>query len=301
MALLKLPRHNHATSIYLAGNSMEPEHNLLIVGLPEAGKTSYIHAVDELLQSPPSADALRAYGLAEDRSYLERDKEKFRGAKTLEHTERNLQGPIPELWFEHTPTGRRGRLFLPDCSGEVFQDQWIDRRWEKRFSEELTKIDGMLLFVRADVPSSNQELLGQMAALPDDGNKSKVIFDPKKASPQVQLVDVLQFIATRGKTVRPLKIAVMISAWDTITKPDNRQPKRPDTFLKREWPLLDQYIQCNPDCFATRIYGVSALGGTKEELKALAAMPPVDRVSLVESDAPSKDLTRPLRWLLDIN
>jgi len=278
----------------------ENAYNFLIVGLPEAGKTSFIHAVDDLLQNPPSNEALRGYALAPDRSYLERDKEKYRAGRKFEHTPRNMQGAPPELLFEDVASGRRGRLFLPDVNGEVFQDQWIDRKWTESYRESLKNINGVLLFVRSDTPSSNQELLGQMAALPANGRKGTT-FDPKKASPQVQLVDVLQFIATKGEISRPQKVAVLISAWDTVEKPQNRQPKNPIPFLAREWPLLDQYLRSNPETFRTKIYGVSALGGTEEELKELSKFPPQDRVRILEDGTPSKDLTRPLRWLLDMD
>jgi hypothetical protein len=280
---------------------MQNEHNFLIVGLPEAGKTSFIHALDDVLQNPPSRDALCSYGLAEDRSYLERDKAKFRAGKKLDHTERNLQGPAPELWFEHPESGQRGRVFLPDVNGEVFQDQWVDRRWSTSFRDALKTIDGMLVFVRADTPASNQELLGQMILLLPLSQKPALSFQPKKASAQVQLVDVLQFIAIKGEVVRPLKVAVLISAWDTVEKPGNLQPKTPSAFLLREWALLYQYLRSNHDVFVTKIYGVSALGGTEEELKELRKLPPHDRVKLVEDDHCSKDLTRPIRWLLSLS
>jgi hypothetical protein len=278
----------------------EKTQNLLIVGLPEAGKTSFIHAVDDLMQNPTIPDALRSYALAPDRSYLERDKGKYRAGTKLEHTERNLQGAPPELWFQHPGTGRKGRLFLPDVSGEVFQDQWVYRRWSKSYRADLKTISGALVFVRADTPASNQELLGAMAALPSN-EKTALPWDAKKASPQVQLVDVLQFIATKGQISVPLKISVMISAWDTVNKPANLQPKNPVQFLAREWPLLAQYLRANPETFVTKIYGVSALGGTDEELKELSKLRPQDRVQLVEDMQSSKDLTRPLRWLLDLD
>ena len=178
----------------------ENEHQLLVVGLPETGKTSFIHAVDDLLQSPPTPEALRSYGLAGDRSYLERDKRSFRAGKKLVHTERSLQEAAPELWFEDPRTGRRGRLFLPDLRGEIFQDQWTDRRWTESFRDDLEAISGALVFVRADTPASNQELLGQMLEWAQK-NVKPAPWDLKKASPQVQLVDVLQFIGTKAETV----------------------------------------------------------------------------------------------------
>lgn len=278
----------------------ESTHNLLIVGLPEAGKTSFIHAVDDLLQSPPDEHALRSFGLAEDRSYLERDKQNYRAGEKLVHTERNLQEAPPELLFEDPGTGRRGRLFVPDLRGEIFQDQWTDRRWTSSFRDGLNNINGMLVFVRADVPASNQELLGELISVPA-GDRPPHPWNPRKASQQVQLVDVLQFIALSNGIPRPIKVAVMISAWDTVLKPSNRQPKEPNAFLSRDWPLLDQYLYSNPESFVTRIYGVSALGGTAEELKELSKYPPQDRVRLVDGSNESKDLTRPLRWLLGLD
>jgi hypothetical protein len=276
------------------------EYNLLIVGLPDTGKTSFIHAVDDMLQRPLTTDSLRSYALAPDRGYLERDKEKFRAGQKIEHTERNLQGAPPELWFEHPRTGLRGRLFIPDMSGEVFQDQWTDRRWTQSYRDSLKTTSGVLVFVRSDTPGSNQELLGQMAALPPNDKKA-LPFDPKKASPQVQVVDVLQFIATEGQISRPLRVAVLISAWDTVEKMGNLQPKSSIAFLGREWPLVTQYLRANAEVFTTKIYGVSALGGTEEELKELSKLPPQDRVKLVEDTTPSRDLTRPLRWLLELD
>ncbi|WP_263417859.1 TRAFAC clade GTPase domain-containing protein [Terriglobus albidus] len=279
----------------------EADYNLLIVGLPDAGKTSYIHAVDDLLQHPHTPDSLRSHALAPDRSYLERDKADFRSGKKLLHTERNLQGPVPELWFEDPSTGKRGKLFLPDVSGEVFQDQWVDRKWAKSYSDSLQKLSGILLFLRADLPASNQELLGELAALPEVERTAKP-FDPRKASAQVQLVDVLQFIAEHSALpTYPLKLCVMISAWDTVYHPGNMQPKIPSSFLAREWPLLDQYLKTNRRKFESRIFGVSALGGTPKELEEhLGELPPQQRVKIVFGDIESKDLTAPLRWLLGV-
>ena len=273
-------------------------HTFLIVGLPEAGKTSFILAVDDLLQQPQTAESLRSYGLADDRSYLERFKAVYRRGEKLKKTERNLQGPPPELLFEDPISGQNGRLFLPDVSGEVFQDQWVDRKWEISYKHDLNGLGGLLLFVRADVPATNQEILGELTKLPIDERKA-IPWDPKKASPQVQLVEVLQFIATRGSLSSPLKIAVLISAWDTVLKPGNLQPKEPEPFMAREWPLLDQYLRTNERSFTTRIYGVSALGGTEEELKTLNDIPPQERVRIFYGNQVSRNLTLPLQWLMN--
>jgi hypothetical protein len=271
----------------------------LMIGLPEAGKTSFLLALDEMLQEPPTTEALRGYGLAADRSYLERFKSVYRRGEKLKKTERKLQGAPTELWFEEPSSGKRGKLFLPDVDGELFQDQWADRQWELSYKDSLRNISGILLFVRADLQASNQEMLGELAALMPE-ESAKVPFNPKKASAQVQLVEVLQFIACSDLELPRLRVAVIVSAWDTVLKPNNLQPKHPARFLEREWPLIDQYLRTNPEHFQFEIYGVSALGGNEEELKVLSDLPPQQRVAIVHGDDQSRDLTLPLKWLMAV-
>jgi hypothetical protein len=288
--LLDLVRAGKRTAIMA-----EPAQDLLMIGLADAGKTSFIHAIDELLHSPSTEDALRAAGLAYDRTYLERDKPVFREGRKLERTTRTEAAPV-ELWFEDPKSGKQGRLFLPDVSGEVYRDQWVNRIWDKSYAASLERILGVLLFVRADMPASNAELLGALIDKAGKGGPTQS-WDPKKASAQVQLVDVMQFIALRGAIRVPLRVAVMISAWDVVAKMGARAPS-PEQFFQKDWALLSQYLTTNQETFEARVYGVSALGGTFDELKELRKVPPAERVRIVDGPSDSRDLTRPLRWLL---
>jgi hypothetical protein len=98
-----------------------------------------------------------------------------------------------------------------------------------------------------------------------------------------------------------MKLAVMVSAWDTVDKPDNMAPKDPASFVTREWPLLDQYLRANSASYLSKVYGVSALGGTEEELKELSRLPPQKRARIVDGVVSGNDLTRPLRWMLSLD
>jgi hypothetical protein len=283
---------------------MEDPHvtaQFLIIGLPESGKTSFIQALDEILQNPPVPEALRTSGLAHDRSYLEKDKAKFRSGKKLDRTDRNVQGAPPELWFLDPSDNTDGRIFLPDLSGEIYRDQWVEREWSTRFRDDLLKIAGILAFVRADIPASNVELLGELLHVVPKQESTLRPWEPKKSSAQVQLVDVLQFVAGHRRIKKPLPLALLISAWDTIDKPGNNLPRDPSHFLAQEWPLVSQYLESNSETFVSRVYGVSALGGSEEELKELREIPPHERVKLVDKENSSRDLTRPLRWLLQLS
>ena len=106
---------------------------ILVIGLPETGKSSFIQAVDEALKHPATPNDLRAFGLADDRSYIQSSKENFLAGKKPGRTDLQQDDTSVELWFEHPPTHRRGRLHLPDKKGEIFRDQWVYRRWTKEY------------------------------------------------------------------------------------------------------------------------------------------------------------------------
>jgi Double-GTPase 1 len=281
---------------------MEPNgQQVLVIGLPETGKSSFIQALDEILKHPGTWNALRADGLAHDRSYIQSDKPDFLAGEKLGRTPRQADDTFVELWFEHPPTGRRGRLYLPDKKGEVFLDQWTNRRWEREYRQSLPSIAGALVFVHAEQKARNDERLGVLAMEVQQSDAERP-WEIKAASAQVQLVDVLQFIAEHSDAPRPLRVALLISAWDTVgSAAGDLRPKEPAKFLEREWALVAQYLRANPQSFTSRTYGVSAYGGKPGELGALAERPPHERSQLVEGAETSNDLTRPLRWLLELD
>jgi len=275
------------------------EQRLLVLGLPETGKSSFIQALDEVLKHPATPNALQADGLAHDRSYIQSGKPQFLAGEKLVRTDRQIEDTFVELWFKHSPTGRRGRLYLPDERGEIFRDQWVNRRWARDYRDSLTGIAGALVFVRADEKPRNDERLGILAkAVLGSGEERP--FPMKEAGAQVQLVDVLQFIAEHSQAPKPLRVAVLISAWDTVGREGDLRPREPLLFFEREWALVAQYLRANPEYFTSKIYGVSAYGGIPGELGPLTEQPPHERARLIEGGEASNDLTRPLLWLLQI-
>jgi len=279
------------------------DKTFLMIGLPETGKSSFIQALDEVLKNPQDSNSLCSDGLAQDRSYLNHGKADFVAGKQPDRTNL-LNNSSVELLFEHPPTKMRGRLELPDKKGEIFLEQWITRQWEIDYRESLSKIDGALIFVRADGKSRNEERLGVLAT--QVGKSKKIVpWDIKQAGSQVQLVDVLQFMVDRSAVRKPLRTAVIISAWDTVGAHESDiRSREPAKFLEREWALLAQYLRANPEQFISKIYGVSAFGGEpskQKEVSPLAGRPPHERVQVCEGTETSSDLTRPLRWLLELN
>jgi hypothetical protein len=86
--------------------------------------------------------------------------------------------------------------------------------------------------------------------------KSSKNWTPEQSSTQVQLVDILQILLQLRRERLPLRLAVIISAWDLV-----RSNIPPTIWLDGRLPLLSQFIKANPDKIAANVFGISAQGG----------------------------------------
>ena len=84
---------------------------ILVVGLPETGKSSFIQALDEVLKHPANPNDLRSSGLANDRCYIQRGKPEFLAGKKLTRTLLPADDASVELWRRTTSDTTR-RLVL---------------------------------------------------------------------------------------------------------------------------------------------------------------------------------------------
>jgi hypothetical protein len=129
-----------------------------------------------------------------------------------------------------------------------------------------------------------------------DGDSHVVAWEPRLAPPQVQLVELLQFIAGREYFKPPFRLALVISAWDML-KETGISPAK---WFVTQVPLLSQFLESNRNIFEYTIYGVSAQGGDYTETEKLTQVDPSERIDVVSSDGTSSshDLTEPLIWLM---
>jgi hypothetical protein len=270
---------------------------LLFMGLPETGKTTFFVALDEVLEA--QHDGIVSNGFAANRTYLEKAKAMWRAGEPINRTNLTPSDEPVELLVRNTDSNAVAHLVAPDVYGEFFDDQWSDRKWPISYKEQLASLSGILLFINSAQCGRNPEMttLWQSAA---SANSPQKKWDPRFASQQVKLVDLLQIVAEQKSVKKPIPLAVMISAWDLIETFEN--PLRtPEEFLEQDWALLNQYIAANPEFFRSRIYGVSAMGGDGNAQSDLVKMPPHERVWLKDGNDVTRDITRPIRWLLGWN
>jgi hypothetical protein len=233
-------------------------------------------------------------------------------------------------------------LVIPDLSGETWEHALVDRQWSRSLDDAIAEAAGFMLFVHCkeinggptivDVAVA-EALLGDgvdeidataewtsddadvdaAGGDADDASRQDASYDDAssdeeedtdaddethcKQLTQVSLVELIQFFTARS--TRPLRVSIAISAWDL-------EPKtlKPAEWLKKNAPLLDQYLQVNADEVEATVWGVSAQGANfadekiREEYKD---KDPIDRARVHAADGSKVGIAAPLRWVLRLD
>jgi hypothetical protein len=295
------------------------EHRFLAVGLPKAGKTTFIIALWHTLDTQSVPGSLVLDNVEGNLEYLESLRARWLQGLELGRTHTGSEQMV--RMHVRDPEGEtRAELALPDLAGETYQNQWLDRQWGNMFAEVASRADGLLVFVHprytfkpipiADVfvPELVEQLVdgvasGQVAAEENESPEGVQHWDPLEAPTSVQLVEVLQFLQRAALDVEsPVPTAVLVSAWDTIEGRGSRIPT-PEEWVAEQLPLLHQFLRANGGTFCTRYYGVSAQGGdiATDRHRILEVDEPTDRITVVDPSGRSNDLTRPIRWLMNLH
>lgn len=289
----------------------EREVSVLLSGLVDAGKSTWLAALWQVFETDGFDSALALAAYLGDQRYIVELNRRWTRCQPFERTPIKSPGTV-EVTLRDAE-GSEARLEIPDLSGELFQEHWKSRHWEPEFDRDIQAADGLLLM--ASTLTKGVLMLRDLNALtaaageeedaetgeevPDvgengDGQEPK--WDPSKSPDQVQLVEHLQFVALR-RSGRPLPVALMLGAWDQVRAAGLELS--PEEWLAKELPLLDQYLKANRDLFPSAVYGVSAQGGDLEkDREKLLSMAPIERLEVVEGTRSSRDLTVPLAWVV---
>lgn len=271
-----------------------------ILGLPRSGKTTFLAALWHLIDAGEVATQLVLEKLVGDHAHLNSIVDAWRKCTEVPRT--SMAGETTVSIFARTAAGDKAIVLeFPDLSGESFKEQFRTRSCSPAYVEGYERDGGVLLFVNADRPSDGMSLLD----IPADGASevAGAVLEAEMETPwsadmvpeQVQLVELLQFLISPPFMRRRRRLALVVSAWDTVGGPK----PTPDEWLGRELPLLHQFLRSNAAFFETRVYGVSAQGGdVKGDQRAdLLKLLPSERIECVGDGVVPHDLTAPLLWL----
>jgi hypothetical protein len=272
---------------------MSSEGSILMVGLPKAGKTTFLAALWHQLESAEIPMALTARELQPDREFLNKIREAWLSYEEVARTSIGIEKSTA-LHLRHVRTGQDFDLSIPDVAGEVFAMAWRERQIPATYVDQLKVSFGLIMFIHCRQVSSVQALpMVAPTEIETTGDPSSWDLDPGCTPTQVQLIDCLQFVLATVDESRPFRLAVVISAWDEVDA-----PAVPATWLERELPLLAQFLRANRVRMSFRTFGVSAIGGQLAEKEQLALISSPSMRPQVQVGAESVcDLSLPLEFI----
>lgn len=289
-------------------------NGVVIAGLPATGKTTYLaliyHAIVE-----EKADGLHLGRFDDDREYVTEISGALLGGERALHTqvddERAVSLSLKYLDQENL------RLQIPDLSGEIWEHALVERRWSKSLADAIADADGFMVFVHPTEVNEGLTIMDMAQAgdiLVDraDGDLDRAQGDSTtdtdldveddegagyKQLTQVSLVELVQFFLATCRR-RPLRISIVISAWDRANE------ATPTKWITKHAPLLGQFLSVNGDEIEGAIFGVSAQGGdfADEAVRdKLLDEHPVTRAYAHAATGATVGVAAPICWVLRLD
>lgn len=280
--------------------------SVVIIGLPESGKTTFLAALWHLVTARDQDTVLHFDGLKEgDASHLNAIAARWRDAKVQDRTA--IEGGRVVSMNLRSASGEKVCLTFPDMPGEEYRRMWEERECDKVVAENLAA-GNVLLFVHSDsirFPLWVKDEREAAARLDLEGHSDEIQpWRPEVAPTQVQLVDLLQALRNDPLDAGPRRLAVMLSAWDLAAG----EQLSPEAYLAAKLPLLSQYLRFARHQWEWRVYGLSAQGGvydlaqSGEPSEAAESLRGLDlassRIRLLGPTPDTSDITEPIAWLV---
>lgn len=277
---------------------MNKSKRCFIMGLPNAGKTTYLAALWYSLNSALTKNKIKLNSMGNDK-YLSGLSKKWLNAEQLDRTKLGYEKTdiLIEIVDENNDIFN---LRFPDLSGETFQNLYEKREINSELVEYIISADGILMFINvADIREATF-ITDVSDNLPSSQNNNDIneenyrTRNPKQDDPtQVQVIELLQFVEIIRKN-QCTNLDIILSAWDLSRNLE--VTLTPEEYVKKYMNMLWQFIQSNSSIFKTYFWGVSAQGGKlDDEEELLSITEPMDRILVVNNKSETcHDITLPI-------
>lgn len=296
--------------------SINANGNILLVGLPAAGKTSFLAALYHQASADVEDKKLHEYQMSADTTYLKLIHRKWLSCERLDRTINVVSTSTRDvvMHLETVPEGTRFDLHIPDVAGESFMTQFTDRLWELTYEAEVRSARGLIVFIHPEKIKQHvliddiQRAANSLAELDLDGTESTEQAADSNHQPDLDsgeptnVADQLSHAEPKTPVVgfkveecptqvvltdllinhlefndeAHLNIAIVISAWETVLKKEDHTPEK---WLEINFKLLYQYLNCNFEHIKYKVFGISAQGGDIEDES--------DKLRLQDCDEPA--------------
>jgi len=266
----------------------EIQRSVMMVGLPESGKSTFLGALYYLLRNARD-ERLALREEPSERQYLQELEDKWLRYKPFERSQ-HPGAKLIELALGGSELGEFS-LAIPDISGETYSHLWEDGVWSESVGDLARDNEGLIVFLHPET-LKKPELIDVKKEKKGEGDW--IPWSPELSPTQAVLCDLLETIEEKRQASLP-RIAVVISAWDAVVE----LGLEPERWLELEVPLLWQMLHAQADARQFKCFGISAQGGDvadeKTRLKLAQDKDPLERII---NGPGAHGLLDPLLWLL---
>lgn len=229
------------------------EKKCFIAGVPDAGKTTYIAALWDIIKRGGSDLELQFTTSPENSSYLNEIWEYWVSMNKIERS----KTPVPDdikINVKRKTDNKELELDIPDFMGEQFQ-KIIDHTLPDNIKQWIEQSDRMVYLINKldDVSKDDIEEDDPEDATVDrtEERQKAPRLAPEKMLEASQNMMVLKYIASHAKMQ---KIAIGLSAWDVKMTAN----LTPEDYLQQRSPVLYNFIKWHFK--EVKFFGVSAQG-----------------------------------------
>ncbi len=284
------------------------EQNILkhiLIGLPSTGKTTFLAALWQVVESREVPGSLLLKELQGDRDHLNSIRDRWLRCEPIDRTVQSAETTV-SMKLLNPEQDEIAEVSFPDMSGETFNLHWMERKWSAEYDHLVNEASGVLLFIHpshvveptliCEADELVNELGGNGTCSDDEADEKIIPWNADLAATQVKLVELLQFFMHRKESRPVFRVCVVISAWDLVLSQD----ESPEKWLSCRLPLLDQYLKSNSELLPSQVFGISAQGGhfPKDADTLRKKLRSSERLIVVGLGYKGNDIGRPLKWLM---
>lgn len=267
--------------------------NILLAGLPAAGKSTYITALWAVEKDGKSGHLLTCDGIPSESSYVDGMRDNWMVLKEVRRTTFAEPQEIV-LPMKRKKDGTKVCISLPDFKGEIFKGL-LENNISKDIEEWCNKSNGILFMLNLgnSSPESLQEQVGDNPR--PIAEVEKVVMTSDDIDLAIQNVLLLKFLYNK---MGDCPISVCFSGWD---KSDNPQNLPVEEWVKINHPCIYNFISAHFEDY--RFFGISAQGADYSELNEENEDEMAEKTTLKErayiySKRISYDITEPIDFLI---